>query len=69
MTRRKRAWRTAAKEAALLRHLLIPAGLLVLLGIPLAAAAPATLHADHPLSSTLWDTRSGRQVSEQQMIA
>lgn len=52
-----------------MRHLLIPAGLLVLLGIPLAAAAPATLHADHPLNGTIWDTRSGRQVSEQQMIA
>jgi uncharacterized iron-regulated protein len=34
-----------------------------------ADAAPAELHADHPLSGTLWDTRSGRQADERQMLA
>ena len=43
--------------------------LLVLLVAVTAGAAPAELYADHPLSGTLWDTRSGRQTSEQQMLA
>lgn len=43
--------------------------LLVLFGAAGAGAAPAALHADHPLSGTLWDTRSGRQVGEQTLLA
>src|SRR3546814_12307896 len=41
----------------------------MLLGAPGAGAAPATLHADHPLSGTLWDTRSGRPAGEQTLFA
>ena len=40
------------------------AALLCLLGAPNLAAAPATLHSDHPLNGTLWDTRSGQAVDE-----
>ena len=47
---------------------LLPA-LTVLFTVAAAAAAPATLLADHPLNGTLWDTRSGRQVGEAQMLA
>jgi uncharacterized iron-regulated protein len=46
------------------------AGLLMLLAaVPAALAAPAELHAGHPLSGTLWDTRSGRQVDEATFLA
>src|SRR3546814_15444888 len=41
----------------------------MLLGAPGAGAAPAALHAGHPLSGTLWDTRSGRQAGEQTLFA
>lgn len=41
----------------------------VLLGPAVAVAAPAMLDTAHPLSGTLWDTRSGRQVGERQMLA
>ncbi len=34
-----------------------------------AAAAPAELHADHPLNGTLWDTRSGRRADEKSLFA
>src|SRR3546814_6081933 len=41
----------------------------MLLGAPGAGAAPAALHTSHPLSGTLWDTRSGRQAGEQTLFA
>ena len=34
-----------------------------------AAAAPADLHADHPLSGTLWDARSGKPAAEKALFA
>lgn len=40
-----------------------------MLGTADAPAAPAELYADHPLSGTLWDTRSGRQSDEAQLLA
>lgn len=51
-----------------MRQLPALAGLL-LLGATGAAAAPAELYADHPLSGTLWDTRSARQAGEEEMLA
>jgi uncharacterized iron-regulated protein len=52
-----------------LRHFPALAGLLVLLGAAGALAAPAELHADHPLNGSLWDSRSGRQVAEEAFLA
>lgn len=52
-----------------MRRLAALTGLLVLLGATGAGAAPAVLHANHPLSGTLWDTRSGRQVGEPALFA
>jgi uncharacterized iron-regulated protein len=34
-----------------------------------ADAAPATLLADHPLTGTLWETRSGKVIDEDQLMA
>ena len=52
-----------------MRNLPALAGLLVLLAAAGAAAAPAELYADHPLSGTLWDTRGGGQADEEQLLA
>src|SRR3546814_18847809 len=43
--------------------------LLTLLAAAGATAAPAKLHADHPLSYTLWDTRADRPIDEDELFA
>src|SRR3546814_16807044 len=43
--------------------------LLTLLAAAGATAAPAKLHADHPLSYTLWDTRAARPIAEAELFA
>src|SRR3546814_1621845 len=43
--------------------------LLTLLAAAGATAAPAKLHADHPLSYTLWDTRADRPIDEAELFA
>ena len=45
------------------------AGLCALLIAGPAVAAPAAMLNDHPLSATLWDTRSGRAVGEETLFA
>src|SRR3546814_7311922 len=48
--------------------LFLPA-LRTLLAAAGATAAPAKLHADHPLSYTLWDTRADRPIDEAELFA
>src|SRR3546814_15233090 len=48
--------------------LFLPA-LRTLLAAAGATAAPAKLHADHPLSYTLWDTRADRPIDQAELFA
>lgn len=52
-----------------LAHVGALAGLLCFFGATSLAAAPATLHSDHPLNGTLWDTRSGQPADETALFA
>lgn len=54
-------------DCGLLLRFLFPAALACAVNSA-AAAAPATLYPDHPLNGSLWDTRSGKAVSEDALL-
>ncbi|GAB4393904.1 MAG: ChaN family lipoprotein [Kiloniellaceae bacterium] len=51
-----------------MRSVLVAAALICALDSAGVRAAPAELYSDHPLNGSLWDTRSGRTVSEDRLL-